>query len=84
MTQITGEYYVQFSGSYPNQSAYVRVKQVNQTTPNYFDNNGTPKPIYRIYTFSASGVFGDAKGIIFLQVLLQHIMKIFQTQIFKD
>jgi len=49
----TGEYYVQLSGSFPNKSSYVRVKQVNQTTPNYFDNNGIPKkPIYWFFTFS--------------------------------
>ena len=59
----TGEYYIQLSGSYPNQSAYVRVKQVNQTTPNYFDNNGLPKNQYTgSLPLAASGSFGDGKG----------------------
>lgn len=59
----TGEYYVQLSGSYPNQSAYVRVKQVNQTTPNYFDNNGVPKNQFTgSLPLAASGSFGDGKG----------------------
>jgi uncharacterized protein len=60
-----GEYYIQMSGSYANQSAYVRVKQVNQTTPNYFDNLGTPKPVFTgSIPIVQSGVFGDAKGDI--------------------
>jgi hypothetical protein len=59
----TGEYYVQLSGSYPNQSAYVRVKQVNQTTPNYFDNNGIPKNQFTgSLPIANSGSFGDGKG----------------------
>ena len=35
--------YLQESGSYPNISNYVRVKAINQATPNYFNNNGTAK-----------------------------------------
>jgi hypothetical protein len=59
----TGEYYVQLTGSYPNQSAYVRVKQVNQTTPNYFDNNGVPKNQFTgSLPIANSGSFGDGKG----------------------
>jgi hypothetical protein len=59
----TGEYYVQFTGSYPNQSSYVRVKQVNQTTPNYFDNNGNPQNQFTgSLPLAASGSFGDGKG----------------------
>jgi hypothetical protein len=36
------------SGSYPNASKYIRIKSVNASalTPNYFDNNGNPKPEY--------------------------------------
>jgi hypothetical protein len=34
-----GGYYIQISGSYPNNSRYVRVKDVKDT-PNYFDNTG--------------------------------------------
>jgi hypothetical protein len=58
-----GEYYVQLNGEYRNQSRYVRVKQVNLTTPNYFDNTGNPKPEYTGSIPSSSlGVFGDGKG----------------------
>jgi hypothetical protein len=57
-----GEYYVQLNGEYRNQSRYVRVKQVNLTTPNYFDNTGNPKPEYTGSIPTASlGVFGDGK-----------------------
>jgi len=60
-----GEYYIQMSGSYANQSAYVRVKQVNQTTPNYFDNLGNPKNEFTgSIPIVQSGVFGNAKGNI--------------------
>jgi hypothetical protein len=31
---------MELSGSYPNNSKYVRVKAVNYTTPNYLDSNG--------------------------------------------
>jgi len=59
----TGEYYLQLSGSYPNQSAYVRVKQVNQPTPNYLDNNGAPQNQYTgSLPIADSGSFGDGKG----------------------
>jgi hypothetical protein len=34
-----GGYFIQISGSYPNNSRYVRVKSVKDT-PNYFDNTG--------------------------------------------
>jgi len=37
------EYYLETSGSYPNASRYVRVKSVNELTPNYFDNAGIAK-----------------------------------------
>jgi len=63
--QDNGEYYLQMSGSYPNQSSYIRVKQVNQTTPNYFDNVGNPKSQYTgSIPVTQSGVFGDGKGNI--------------------
>jgi len=59
----TGEYYVQLSGSFPNKSSYVRVKQVNQTTPDYFDNNGIPKNQFTgSLPIASSGSFGDGKG----------------------
>lgn len=55
--------YVQLSGSYKNNSAYVRVKQVNITTPNYLDNLGNAKPQYTSsIPVAASGTFGAAVG----------------------
>jgi hypothetical protein len=58
-----GEYYVQLNGEYRNQSRYVRVKQVNLTTPNYFDNTGNPKSQYTgSLPTASSGVFGGANG----------------------
>jgi len=58
-----GEYYIQLSGSYPNNSSYVRVKTVNQTTPNYFDNVGIAKPQYTgSIPINMSGSFGNATG----------------------
>jgi hypothetical protein len=51
------------SGSYPNASKYVRVKSINLLTPNYFDNNGIPKPEYTSsIPIAASGSFGAAVG----------------------
>ena len=58
-----GEYYVQMSGSYLNNSSIIRVKQVNQTTPNYLDNNGVFQPQFTGSLPSASsGTFGSALG----------------------
>jgi hypothetical protein len=58
-----GEYYIQLSGSYPNNSSYIRVKTVNQTTPNYFDNVGIAKPQYTgSIPINMSGSFGAATG----------------------
>ena len=58
-----GEYYVQLTGSYSNNSSIIRVKQVNQTTPNYLDNNGVFKPQFTGSLPSASsGTFGSALG----------------------
>ena len=61
--QDNGEYYVQLSGEYRNQSRYVRVKQVNLTTPNYFDNTGNPKSQFTgSLPTSSLGVFDGAQG----------------------
>jgi hypothetical protein len=55
--------YIQQSGSYPVNSKYVRVKTVNQKTPNFFDNNGAA-----VSTFTGSipaaqsGAFGGGTG----------------------
>jgi hypothetical protein len=61
----TGTKYLQLSGSFPNQSAYVRVKSVNITTPNYINNAGSPNPIYTgSLPMVSSGSFGGALGQI--------------------
>jgi hypothetical protein len=58
-----GEYYVQLNGEYNNKSRYIRVKQVNFTTPNYLDNTGNPKPEYTgSIPVISSGAFGGAEG----------------------
>jgi len=57
---------VTFTGTFPNRSNYVRVKQVNYTTPNYLNSNGTLSNAS--YTSSipinASGTFGAALGTV--------------------
>lgn len=57
------ENYIQQTGSYPNASKYVRVREVNFNTPQYFDNNGIAK---NQFTGSlpavSSGSFGSAIG----------------------
>jgi len=37
------DYYIKETGTYPNASAYVRIKAVNNLTPDYFDNAGVAK-----------------------------------------
>ena len=59
----SGEYYIQLTGSFANKSKYVRVSKVNITTPEYLDNNGSPKPQFTgSIPTTSSGVFGDGKG----------------------
>ena len=54
---------VTVSGSYPNQSRYVRVKSVNNATPFYFDNNGVAKNAFTSsIPIVASGSFSGATG----------------------
>lgn len=59
-----GSYYIQKQGTYINKSKYIRVKQVNQKTPDYFDNNGNVKSQYtasipQVQSGSFSGAVGD-------------------------
>jgi len=59
--------FLQESGSNPNISAYVRVKAVNFKTPNYFNNDGTPKNEFTsslpgVGSGSEFGSFGAAAG----------------------
>jgi len=54
-----------YSGSFPNRSNYIRVKAVNYTTPNFFDNAGVFKPQFTgSIPVNASGTFGGAIGSI--------------------
>jgi uncharacterized protein len=55
--------YTNTTGDYVNKSRYIRVKQVNYTTPNYFDNNGVPVPAFTgSLPAVGEGVFGGATG----------------------
>jgi hypothetical protein len=61
----TADPYLQTTGSYPNASRYLRVKEVHYKTPNYFDNSGTAKSQFTAsIPVAASGAFGDAQGSI--------------------
>lgn len=65
-----GQAYLQTTGSYPNSSNYVRVKQVNYPTPNYLTPNGQPQPAYtgsipRNGSGSFNGSFGGANGPLY-------------------
>lgn len=61
----TTEPYLQTTGSYPNNSRYVRVKEVLLKTPDYLDNDGDPKNQYTSsIPVAQSGTFGDAVGSI--------------------
>ena len=54
---------ITISGSYTNQSRYVRVQSVNNATPFYFDNNGNAKSAFTSsLPINASGSFGSALG----------------------
>ena len=63
VTNDGSDYYTQTTGNYLNNSQFVRVKQVNITTPDYLDNSGNPKPQYTAsIPIVASGSFGGAEG----------------------
>ena len=56
---------IDISGSYANRSNFIRVKNVNITTLNYFDNNGVAKNAYTSsIPINKSGSFGGALGSI--------------------
>lgn len=56
--------YLQYSGSYPNASRYVRVKSVGLKTPNYLNNAGLPasQQYQDFIPVAQSGSFGSAQG----------------------
>jgi hypothetical protein len=60
---------MEVSGSYPNNSRYIRVKSVNYPTPNYFDANGIAVNAYTSSlpingSGSVGGSFFDANGTV--------------------
>ena len=62
--------FIQSTGSFVNNSRYVRVSSVTSPTYNYFDNDGVAKPIFAghlpsIGSGSLEGAFGDAVGAVF-------------------
>ena len=64
-----GNYYLQITGSYPNKSRYVRVKQVDLPTPNYLNQYGQAYPQYTASipvqgSGSQQGTFGTATGAL--------------------
>ena len=62
----SSENYIQVNGTFPNQSRYVYVSAVNNPTPYYFDNNGTPQNQYTSsIPVNASGTFAGATGNLF-------------------
>ena len=62
LTYNSTENYIQVSGSYPNASRYVRVKDVRPTL-NYFDNAGNAKSAFVEYIPSVgSGSYGGSFG----------------------
>jgi hypothetical protein len=66
VTSDNGEFYIQTSGSYINNSSYIYIKSVSQPTPNYLDNVGNPKPQFTgSIPINASGSFGAATGKLF-------------------
>ena len=58
---------IQYSGSYANRSNYITVRQVNFTTPNFFNSNGVISvPAYSAsIPTNASGTFGGATGTLY-------------------
>ena len=69
-TDDLGNYYLQTTGSYQNNSRYVRVKTVNTPTPGYFNTVGQAQNQYtsslpNVGSGSYNGSFGSAAGAIF-------------------
>ena len=63
-----GTYYIQTQGSYTNKSRYIRIKQVNYKTPDYFDSNGDVQVQYTSsFPQVQSGSFSGATGHLFSQ-----------------
>jgi len=76
----SGQYYLQTTGSYATNSRYVRVKQVLNSTPNYFNSLGDPQTGYAslipaVGSGSLNGSFGGATG----QVLTGAAVNLFEN-----
>ena len=61
------ENYIEISGSHPNNSRYIRVKEVLKPTYNFFDNAGNARSIYTasipaVGSGSEGGAFGGGVG----------------------
>jgi phage tail sheath protein FI len=53
------------TGTYPNNSRYIRIKSVDSLTPNYFTANGTPVTAYTAsIPLNGSGSFRNAVGTV--------------------
>jgi len=70
LTDEAGQQYLQITGSYPNASNYVRVKAVNQPTPNYLGPTGQAQAEYTSSipvngSGSYNGSFNGATGPVF-------------------
>ena len=69
-TDDLGNYYLQTTGSYQNNSRYIRVKTVNTPTTGYFNTYGQAQNQYtsslpNVGSGSINGAFGGASGAIF-------------------
>lgn len=72
---------IELSGSYPNASRYIRVKQVINSTPDYFDNNGVAKNQFTgSIPLVASGSFGTATGTLMAGANFYHTINSSNTQ----
>jgi hypothetical protein len=69
------------TGDYPNQSRYIRIKQVNYNTPNYLNANGQPQPQYTASLPTAqSSSFSGATGTTNPQINLYENISAANTQ----
>jgi len=72
---------IDVTGEYPNKSRYVRVKAVNNPTPNYLDANGQAKSQYTgSIPVSQEGLFGGAIGDVIPGALLYENITATNTQ----
>jgi len=76
---------MELSGSYPNNSKYVRVRSVNLPTPNYFDANGIAVSAYTASipvngSGSAGGSFASATGTVNSTINLYDTISTTNTQ----